>query len=315
VGRAGVQRGDRGLECVGSRRAAGHESAVHEGQRLVDRGAVPAGPVLVLEQDQRAAGADARGAARVLEQHQREQAGGLGLVGQQRVDDAGQPDRLLGELLADQRLARGGGVALGEDEVEHGGDRAQAAVEPVAGRLLERDAGHADLLLRADEPLGDRRLRDEQRAGDLGDGEAADEAQGQRHLRLDRERGMAAREHQPEPLVGDHRDVLAARHVGHGLLQLTRDQRLLLAQHGLAPQPVDRPALRRRHDPAARLGRDAVARPAVERDGVGVLDGLLRAVDVPAQRPGEDGDRAAELGAEGAGDRVGRRAGGGAAQP
>ena len=127
---------------------------------------------------------------------------------------------------------------------------------------------------------------------------------------------MAAGEHQAQPLVGDHRCVLVARDVSHRLLEVTRDQRLLLAQDGLPAEPVDRPALRRREDPAGRLGRDAVARPAVERDGIGVLDGLLRAVDVAAQRAGEDRDRAAELRAEGAGDRGGRRAGGGrAAQP
>jgi hypothetical protein len=127
---------------------------------------------------------------------------------------------------------------------------------------------------------------------------------------------MAAGEHEPEPFVGDHRRVLAARDVRHRLLQLAGQQRLLVSQHRLAPQSVDGAALGGGEDPAGGLGRDAVARPAVQRDGEGVLHRLLRAVDVPAERPGEDRHGPAELRAERAGDRVGRRAGGGrAAQP
>ncbi len=80
-----------------------------------------------------------------------------------------------------------------------------------------------------------------------------------------------------------------------------------VAQRRFAPEPVDCPPLRGRDDPRRGHGRDAVARPAVQRDGVRVLHGLLGAVDVAPESAREDRDRAAELGAEAAGDRVGRR--------
>jgi hypothetical protein len=117
---------------------------------------------------------------------------------------------------------------------------------------------------------------------------------------------MAAGEDEAEPLVRDHRRVLAGQ-VTDRLLQPAREQRLLVAQRRLAPQPVYRAPLGRGDDPRRGRGRDAVARPAVQRDGVRVLHGLLGTVDVPPERAREDGDRAAELRPEAAGDRVGRR--------
>ena len=239
---------------------------------------------------------------------------GSGSPGQQHVHDAREPDRLRREVVADERVPAGGRVALVEHEVEHGEDGGEPVLQRVGRRLLDRDAGEPDLLLRPHQPLRDRRLRHQQRAGDLGDGQAADEPQRERHLRLGRQRRMTAGEHEPEALVGDHRGVLA-RQVANRLLQVAREQRLLVAQRGLPPQPVDRAPLGGREDPRRRRGRDAVARPAVQRDGVCVLDGLLGAVDVAAEPAREDRHRAAELGAEAACDRVGRRSAGGRGQP
>ena len=67
----------------------------------------------------------------------------------------------------------------------------------------------ADLPLRAHEPLGHRRLGDEERAGDLLRRQAAERAQRQRDLRLARECGMAAREDQAQPFVGNRLVLLA----------------------------------------------------------------------------------------------------------
>ncbi len=304
---------DRGLQRVRPRRAAQRQGAVDERERLADRAAVPARPVLGLEQDELAAGPDPRRAPGVVQEHEREQARRLRLVRQQHVHHAREADRLGGEVVAHEGVARRRGVALVEHEVEHGEDGPEAVLERLGRRLGQRDARQAHLLLGPHEPLRHRRLGEEQRPRDLRHGEAADQPQGQRDLRLERERRVAAREHEAEPFVGDHLGVLAGQ-VAHRLLELAHEQRLLLAQGRLAPQPVDRAPLRGREDPRRRGGRDAVARPAVQRDGVGVLHGLLGAVDVAAQPAGEDRHRAPELRAEAAGDRVGRRAAGGIAQ-
>jgi hypothetical protein len=75
----------------------------------------------------------------------------------------------------------------------------------------------------------------------------------------------------------------------------------------LAPQAVDRPVARGRRDPRGGIGRDAVARPALERDEERVLDRLLGAVEV-AERAREDGDRLPRLAPEQAVDRCAGRA-------
>src|SRR5438105_962444 len=62
-------------------------------------------------------------ATRVLQEHQREQPESLCLVRHEHGQELPEPDRLLAELPADDRLARSGGVTLVEDEIqdrEHG---------------------------------------------------------------------------------------------------------------------------------------------------------------------------------------------------
>ena len=84
---------------------------------------------------------------------------------------------------------------------------------------------------------------------------------------------------------GDHVRALLPRSVGVGLDQ----QRQLRAQCLLPAQRVDRLASGGRGEPGAGIGRDAVARPGVQRRDVGVLDALLGEVDVAgdARRRGE----------------------------
>ena len=88
-----MQRGDRRLQLV---RAAPPllQRGVEHRQALADCAAVPARAVLLLEQHQRAVGADAGRAPRIVQQHQREQAARLGLVGHQRDQQPAEADRL-----------------------------------------------------------------------------------------------------------------------------------------------------------------------------------------------------------------------------
>ena len=61
----------------------------------------------------------------------------------------------------------------------------------------------ADLPLGADQTLRGRRFRLDERARDLARRQAAEGPQRQRLLRLGRQRGMAAHEEQPQPVVVD----------------------------------------------------------------------------------------------------------------
>ena len=113
--------------------------ACHERLALGDPRGVPARSVLVVEQDQLAGRADPRLAAGVVQQHQRQQAGRLGLVGEQRDHEPCQPDRLGAQLAPDQRVAGRRGVALVEHEVEDRAARRRAV--RAAARRAARGRG------------------------------------------------------------------------------------------------------------------------------------------------------------------------------
>ena len=177
-------------------------------EALVDLCAVPQRAVLVLEQDELAAGPDACVAARVLKEHQREQPEHLGLVGHQHGKELPEANRVVAQVTAHELLVGGRRVAFVEDEVEDREHRLQPLGEQMVGRDAERNARVADLPLRPHESLRQRRLGDEERARDLGRLKAADFAERQGDSRLRRERRMAAGEHQAQPLVGDRAHVV-----------------------------------------------------------------------------------------------------------
>ncbi len=127
---------------------------------------------------------------------------------------------------------------------------------------------------------------------------------------------MAAREYQPQLVVGDRARVfLLGRSkvvalfgegkLGHGLL--------LAGERALPSQAVDTAVARGGRDPRPGIGRDAGHRPTLDGGQERVLDGLLGKVEV-AQDADQRGDRAPMLLAEdalyrcGSGVRRGRQA-------
>jgi hypothetical protein len=155
-------------------------------------------------------------------------------------------------------------------------------------RHAQWNPGVADLALRADEPLREGRLGNEERAGDLGRLETADETQRQRDLGLRRERGVAAGEDQLEPLVGDGGLLVVGELLG------ACEQLRLARERLLAPDPVDRRVAGRRDDPGARIARRSLARPALGRADEGVLYRVLGEIEV-TEDAAEDRDRACAL--------------------
>src|SRR5262245_31846881 len=155
------------------------------------------------------------------------------------------------------------------------------------------NAGVADLPLRANETLCQRRFGDEERPRDLGRFEAADEAERQRHLGLRRERRVAAGEDQFEAFVGDH-GFLVVRE-----LLCPREQLRLPRERLLATDPVDRRVPGSGHDPGAGIVRRSVAWPAFGRANEGVLHRVLGEIEI-TEDAAEDRDRAGTLVAVGA---------------
>ena len=288
--RAGVERGDGRLDLVRPGAAQGQGGVEHR-QPLVDGGAVPARAVLLLERHALARSRHPGLPPRVVQQHEGQQPTRLGLVGQQVGQQPPQANRLGGQVVPHRRFARGGGVALVEDEVDHLQHRGQPLAELLAGGDLVGDPRGQDLLLGAHEPLGGGHLGLEKGAGDLGGGQRAQRAQGQRDLRGLAQRRVAAGEQQSQSIVGEIVRLLG---------RLGRLGRLGSGERSLGdgadrgrrrPPPaeqIDRAAAGDGGQPRARPGGDALGAPALERPDAGVLQRLLGDLEV--------GDRADERG-------------------
>ena len=114
--------------------------ALERRQPAANQQLVPAGPVLVGQQDRLAARPDAGGRPGCLDLHQRHQAVHLGLARGEPGQDPAQPQGVLAQRRPHPVVAGGGRVALVEDQVddlEHGGQPA-ASSSPWAPRTARR---------------------------------------------------------------------------------------------------------------------------------------------------------------------------------
>ena len=277
-----VHRRDGRLQLVRPRRAHGGRPIQHL-HPVRDRSRVPQRAVLLREEHDLARRVEARARARQVEPHQHDEAQDFGLLGQKPRDQARQPHRVLRDVAPRRHLCPAAQVTLVEHQVEHRQDGVDPRHQLGALRHPVGDVGFHDLAFGADDPLGHRRLGDQERRGDLLGGEARDRAQGQRDLRLLGQRRVAAREDQAKAVIGLRRVRRC-----HGPLQ----KRELLRVSLVAAQQVDGAAARRRHQPCAGVVRDALRRPFLERRHQAVLDNLLRDVEVAD----ETHHRARELG-------------------
>ena len=177
-----MEGGDGGLDLIGAGAGMAH-GLVDEGEALGDQGAVPEAAVLVVQQHQRALGIEAGGGAGMLQQHEGREAHDLGLGGVEAQQQAGKPDRLLRQGLAHGRAIReriaaaGGGIALVEQQIDHGGDGGQALGALDGARRLEGHLGLGDAALGPGDALLHGALAHQEGARDLRHGEAGDDAQ------------------------------------------------------------------------------------------------------------------------------------------
>src|ERR1700680_1928996 len=147
------------------------QAFAHQRLALVDELPIPERAVLVGEQDEVAARRGTGSRTRLDEEHQRQQSDHLGFVGQQLCQQPHEPDRLRTQCASREGRARACGVPLVEDQVHHGEDRAQPFGKLGFARDAVGNAGVANLALGAHQPLGHRRLGDQERARDLRGGE------------------------------------------------------------------------------------------------------------------------------------------------
>ena len=112
---------------------------------------------------------------------------------------------------------------------------------------------------------------------------------------------MARGEDEPQQVVPDlviQRGIDGLGAVARGdvvrQVHLGGELDVLLLEHLVPPQLVQRPVLRRRHEPGARVVRHARARPGLERGDQRVLRQLLGKAHV-AHEAGEAGDELRRL--------------------
>ncbi len=253
--------------------------------------------VLLAQEDRLAGRAGPRAEPRGLELHERDEAVHLGLAGHEPGQDAPEAQGLLAQLRAEPLLPRRGGVALVEHEVDDLEHRGQARRELVALGHRERHALGGERALGPHDPLGDRRLGHEERAGDLRGLQAGDGAQGEGHAGLRGQRRVAAGEHEGDHVVLDRLAEPGVGRRGHrraAQRQVARELLVALLEAPGAPEPVDRPVPAGGRQPRARVLGDARPRPRLERGDERVLREVLRDADV-ADDAREGGDDAGRL--------------------
>ena len=219
----------------------------------------------------------------------------LGLVGHQLGQQAAEPDRLGAQVLAHERVARAGRVALVEDQVDDGehGAQPRRAGRPRAGRGTgSARRGSCPWRARAAAPSSAPGRGTRARSRPCVSPPSSRSVSATCAAR--RQRRVAAGEDQPQPVVV-HGTLLLRRRLA-GAQQRAACALAVLARR-LAAQPVDRAVARRGDDPAGRARRQPALGPAPHRLGERVLDRLLGDVDV-AEDADQDGHRAAVLLAE-----------------
>ena len=209
-----------------------------------------------------------------------------------------QAHRFAAELDPHRPIAGRAVIALVEEQIQRTADSREPRRE-LDVRQIEQPPRAREHLLAPRDPLLDRRAAAEERARDLVRAEAAQDVEDECHLHVLRQSRITAREHHPQLLVVD-----GVR--GEGLVDEGGDRPFRLeqaahlgrerARRPLAPDDVECPVLRRRHEPGGRVLGHAADLPHLQRPAEGVLDDVFRQREVVhTEDPRERGNHAPRL--------------------
>jgi hypothetical protein len=205
----------------------------------------------------------------------------FGFVRHEAGQHPAEPECLVRELGADPPVPACRHVPFGEDEVDdpqHGTEPRPRGLRP---RGLERDLSSRERAFGPHDALLHGRDGQQHQAGDLVGGQPGDHAQGQGHLRLPREHGVARGEDQPQHIVVDRLPLVVA-----DLLQLLRHRPVPLVDALAAAPRIDGTPLGDGREPGARVARHGRLRPPDQGFDQRRLSKILGQREV-ARHPGE----------------------------
>ena len=211
----------------------------------------------------------------MLQQQQRKQRAGLGDVGHEVVQDGGEPHRVSRQVRPQEIGPDARDVPGGEGQVDGLADLVETRSEFVVERGTERDAGEHDLLLRSRQARRHRCRRHEEQARDLVGGCPDDHPQRERRARLLRQRWVATQQDEVQTIVGQLLLRIAGRHPSGP----DRDQGRLASGDRLGPQPPDDVPMSGGVQPGGRVGRNAVAGPALGGPCEGLTHGVFGQIE------------------------------------
>jgi hypothetical protein len=208
-----------------------------------------------------------------MQEHQRQQSQVFRLAGQKLAKRAPQPNRLRAKVATNQVFASRGRVAFIEDQVDDRLHRLQPLMQQIRRGNFIRNVRVANLLLRANQALRQRRLGRQKRPCDFRSCQSAERPQRQRHLRLAIQRGMATGENQAQPIVRISGRHLFRREVFFACIPFNfiLERVLLFGLRVPPPRKINKPPVRHRRNPRAGLFGNAPLGPVGQRRGKRLL--------------------------------------------
>ena len=140
----------------------------------MDEELIPAGAVLIEQENGFAGRANAGTRTRGLDFHQRHEAVDFWFVRSEFGEDAAEAQGVFTECGAEPVVAGSGGVTFIENQIDDLEDGGKASGTVVGARNFERDLGFGESALGADDALGDGGLGDQEGASDFVGGETAE---------------------------------------------------------------------------------------------------------------------------------------------
>ena len=224
-----------------------------------------------------------------MQQHHRQESARFRFRRHQLDQQPAEPNRLGAKVGANQALAGSRRIAFGEDQVDYSHHGLEPFREHPGRRQLVGNSRRANLALRADQPLRHRGGRGQKRARDLLGLEAAQRPEREGNARIVGQRGMTAGEDEAQALVAQFARVIVA---SARVIALGHADQLFatIIETRLAPDAIDRLMPRDGDNPRARIFRDTIAAPLLERSFERVLSGILRKREIAehADKRGED---------------------------